>query len=283
MRTGRAKRKSKIERELEAHNKSPKTESPPEQKFDFDDGMYAVRKTRNVAKNLKKLAKNEELSPPRTQNVRSLMLEQFNPERERKTYYPEGSAELNSVSPEKRARYNQEFGSLDEEEEDINSEAFATSRYESRSPERQSSLRRFREQGHTLMLASQFLQDAGRKAAWKDREHQKGKSTSGTVCVLSLNPQSPTARINQLLEQLRYDPRPSRREILKAQGVQKPSFYAAKTTQSSRDYSYRLENGTFVFTPTAADFTNFTKFLEGVEEIAGRENGVVKIIVPQRW
>lgn len=58
---------------------------------------------------------------------------------------------------------------------------------------------------------------------------------------------------------------------------------SAKDTRKSREGLYHMDNGLFVFSPTAVEFTNFTNFLQEAEEIAGREHGVVKVIVPTEW
>ncbi|KAI9707331.1 MAG: hypothetical protein M1836_000291 [Candelina mexicana] len=46
-------------------------------------------------------------------------------------------------------------------------------------------------------------------------------------------------------------------------------------------YNVSRENGLYVFTPTLKVYRDFSRFLARVEEIAGREYGVVKIIVPK--
>ncbi|KAI9790414.1 MAG: hypothetical protein M1835_000989 [Candelina submexicana] len=46
-------------------------------------------------------------------------------------------------------------------------------------------------------------------------------------------------------------------------------------------YNVSRENGLYVFAPTLKVYRDFSRFLARVEEIAGREYGVVKIIVPK--
>jgi len=41
-----------------------------------------------------------------------------------------------------------------------------------------------------------------------------------------------------------------------------------------------MKSGIHVFEPTCAEFNDFVTFLKVVEEIAGREAGVVKVVVP---
>ncbi len=48
-------------------------------------------------------------------------------------------------------------------------------------------------------------------------------------------------------------------------------------------YNLSMEDGLYVFSPTEAIFQDFTQFLEGVENIAGRVKGVVKVVVPKGW
>lgn len=44
-----------------------------------------------------------------------------------------------------------------------------------------------------------------------------------------------------------------------------------------------MEQGLYVFSPTEAVFRDFAQFLEGVEKIAGRLKGVVKVVIPKVW
>lgn len=48
-------------------------------------------------------------------------------------------------------------------------------------------------------------------------------------------------------------------------------------------YNLSVEQGLYVFSPTAGIFREFSKFLECVENIAGRVKGVVKVVVPDVW
>lgn len=48
-------------------------------------------------------------------------------------------------------------------------------------------------------------------------------------------------------------------------------------------FNLSMEKGLHVFSPTANVFEDFPTFLEAVEEIAGREHGVIKVIVPKEW
>lgn len=45
-------------------------------------------------------------------------------------------------------------------------------------------------------------------------------------------------------------------------------------------FDFEVIDGVYVFRPTVVDFVDFEIFLKKVEEIAGREMGVVKVIVP---
>lgn len=44
--------------------------------------------------------------------------------------------------------------------------------------------------------------------------------------------------------------------------------------------AFYMEQGLHIFTPARAEFSDFERFLGDVEEVAGRETGVVKVIVP---
>ena len=48
-------------------------------------------------------------------------------------------------------------------------------------------------------------------------------------------------------------------------------------------YNFHMDSGTFTFTPTLEIFSNFAAFLAVVEEVAGREEGCVKVIVPHGY
>ena len=49
------------------------------------------------------------------------------------------------------------------------------------------------------------------------------------------------------------------------------------------DFNLSMENGTFVFSPTKSVLEDFPRFLEVVENVAGREQGVVKVVIPFQW
>ncbi|KAI9724726.1 MAG: hypothetical protein M1812_000001 [Candelaria pacifica] len=60
------------------------------------------------------------------------------------------------------------------------------------------------------------------------------------------------------------------------------SDYTRKLLETIPDgYNVSRENGLYVFSPTLKVYQDFPRFLAKVEEIAGREHGVVKIIVPK--
>ena len=48
-------------------------------------------------------------------------------------------------------------------------------------------------------------------------------------------------------------------------------------------FNFCMDKGLHVFSPTASVFKDFATFLGTVEEIAGREYGVVKVVVPKQW
>ena len=91
-----------------------------------------------------------------------------------------------------------------------------------------------------------------------------------------------TARINELLKAPRYSPHPSQREM-EAQGRKKPAYHATAETPEGIKGAFHMEGGVYVFTPTADAFLDFGSFLKNVEEVAGRELGVVKVIIPSKW
>ena len=91
-----------------------------------------------------------------------------------------------------------------------------------------------------------------------------------------------TERINDLVISARYNPRPSQQEI-GAQGRKKPAYHVTAEVPERLEGAFHMEKGLYVFTPAAAAFYDFGRFLKDVEEIAGRKMGVVKVIVPPEW
>ena len=47
------------------------------------------------------------------------------------------------------------------------------------------------------------------------------------------------------------------------------------------DYGLTIQDGLHIFRPTADVLNDFENFLQRAEDIAGRETGVVKVIVPR--
>ena len=47
--------------------------------------------------------------------------------------------------------------------------------------------------------------------------------------------------------------------------------------------AFHMEQGFRIFTPTATAFSGFIRFLRGVEEVADREAGVAKVVIPSQW
>ena len=62
---------------------------------------------------------------------------------------------------------------------------------------------------------------------------------------------------------------------------QQPAYQALVDIPAG--YNFHMDRGTATFTPTLEVFGNFAAFLAVVEEVAGRENGCVKVIVPQGY
>lgn len=171
------KKKTKLERELEAHNESSELEAMTENAFNFDDEVFAVRKTRNVVKCLEKLANNEDLPPRPTQNLRNLMMEQFNPKQEQNLRLSEGRAGAISLAPRKGTRYIRRAVSVDEQEEKDGSESniFEDHRCRADTLDPALSSSRLKKQNSKPALIGDIVQDTGRRAAWKEWDHQKGK------------------------------------------------------------------------------------------------------------
>ena len=68
-----------------------------------------------------------------------------------------------------------------------------------------------------------------------------------------------------------------------AQSSRKPAYRVTPESPEGFQGPSHVVEGLHVFSPTAADFSHFKHFLEAVEEVAGRELGVVKVIVPSEW
>lgn len=88
-----------------------------------------------------------------------------------------------------------------------------------------------------------------------------------------------TERINELVNTPRYKPNPTPNELA-AHAHKKPPHVDIEEVQKIFGREFYLENGVYVFTPAASAFIDFCRFLKDIEEIAGREMGVVKVIVP---
>ena len=85
-----------------------------------------------------------------------------------------------------------------------------------------------------------------------------------------------TEQVNALLETPRYAVSPVR--TLSNQAEQ-PAYQPLIDIPDG--YNFHMDNGTVTFAPTLEVFRDFGPFLSVVEEIAGRKNGCVKIIVPE--
>lgn len=180
----KTKRRLKLERELKAYNESPEPETQIENPFNLDDDVCAVRNTRYVAKCLKKLANNEELPLLPTQNVRVLMMEQYNPDRELKSSLSEGRIGNISLIRRKRGRRTKRTDYLDEEEEgeeeELDSDIIENSKYRKTAIKRTSSTPPDGKQGYTALPASELILDAGRRAATVGMNASGGQTSPRT-------------------------------------------------------------------------------------------------------
>ncbi len=89
-------------------------------------------------------------------------------------------------------------------------------------------------------------------------------------------------RIIKLVKSPGYHPRPTEQELAE-QARKKPAYHETVQLPDGIHDAFHMEQGVHVFTPTAAVFLDFGRFLRDVEEIAGRKMGVVKVIVPSEW
>ena len=89
-------------------------------------------------------------------------------------------------------------------------------------------------------------------------------------------------RTIELVKSPGYHPRPTEQELA-AQARKKPAYHETAELPDGIYDAFHMEQGVHVFTPTAAVFLEFGRFLKDVEEIAGRKMGVVKVIVPSEW
>lgn len=76
------------------------------------------------------------------------------------------------------------------------------------------------------------------------------------------------------------DKRPARSSFARKLPKYHPTV---KVPEGYGDSCMDVTDGVYVFKPSAETFEDFAKFLITVEEIAGREQGVVKAVVPQEW
>ena len=68
-----------------------------------------------------------------------------------------------------------------------------------------------------------------------------------------------------------------------AQGRRRPAYHVRAETSEDFQGAFHMEQGLRIFTPTATAFSDFTRFLRGVEDVAGRKVGVVKVVIPSQW
>ena len=130
--------------------------------------------TRNVRRSLSKLAKNEEVPPARTQNLRSLMKDQFNANRDKEVYFSEGGSGFARPAPD--AVCKQEF------RKPRNGNELANDPHDSRGCLRQeltSTCMRKRDTSFVSMpmVNSRLIQDIGAENACSDWANQKRESS----------------------------------------------------------------------------------------------------------
>lgn len=236
--------------------------------------------TRNVRKSLSKLAKNEEVPPARTQNL-NLMKDQFNANRDKKVYFSEGSSGFATPAPD--ALGMQEVG------KPRNGNKLANDPHGSRGCLRQEFTSAYMRKRDTSCVSMpiancHLIQDIGAENTSTDWANQKRESSPvyhvASMLILSLR----TERINELLAQPQYGLRPLKqgsRDADMAKRISKtPGYFPTRATPED---NYHMDSGVYVFTPPPADFMDFGNFLKMVEELAGREVGIVKVVVPREW
>lgn len=86
------RKRSRMIQELESHNDDPEKRGPATPMFGLDSPNGGLHLTRGAKKDLAKLAANLTPSPKKNQNLRKLILDQFNPRRSRKVFVNDGSS-----------------------------------------------------------------------------------------------------------------------------------------------------------------------------------------------
>ena len=89
------------------------------------------------------------------------------------------------------------------------------------------------------------------------------------------------ARINTLLSTPCYSASPTTLESANSMSGEPPCYL--NPSKIPKDYNLSMEQGLHVFSPTRRVFEDFPNFLEIVENLAGRQCGVVKVVVPNGW
>ena len=144
----------------------------PETPFDFDDDKGRIRMTRNVRKSLDKLAKNQEPSPTKNQNLGRLMLDQFNADRDKKIYFSEVNSDFGKPAP-----YASQGRQLhrSSNENDLSNEPSIGCRSVRQQPTPTSTRRSSTSTMSSQMPNSVFIQDIAAENACREWERQKSQ------------------------------------------------------------------------------------------------------------
>ena len=287
-------RRSLLLREIEAHNQSPEPESNLEVEvlYHLEDHWGNVPLTRSVRQKLVDVVKGEPSTPRKNLNFNKLMLAEFSGVKKgTKTFYAEGSSNFEPSSHQRQQGVRRDLSSGNEEDDE--EEAIPG-------------------QVRNTVGNSQRDHKSAAELAWMRRGYQQGQSAyfffSSAKVKLSgyLPPRAPKQifppplqqftqltdftmaeerRIIELVKTPGYHPHLSQQDI-DEEARKNPAYHVTPVIPEGFQrflHAFHIEQGLYVFTPTAADFLDFARFLKNVEEIAGREMGVVKVILPSEW
>ncbi len=101
------------------------------------------------------------------------------------------------------------------------------------------------------------------------------------VIEATLIPICCTGQITDMLSKAQYTVSAGAHDPQALNLAETPAYLAGGEVPDG--FNLVMDKGLHVFSPTANVFKEFTTFLETVEAIAGREHGVVKVIVPKEW
>ena len=228
-----------------------------------------VKLTRSQARALNLAAQNKPQDSRKMLDLKVLMEEQLRPVRYQKTYY-----QANEKTPQK----------IHKRSEGLAGGVKNSPLVEVNMTDRQ------RREAQGLYISNKMIdwQNAMASEDWDkwDSRKSKCKPRLRVRCSASSSSKEPIlkpeiAQTTTLLSMPRYSAPPTTQDMgTSSPGKTAAYLYGCKVPD---DYNLSMDQGLHIFSPTKSVFEDFPSFLEVVEEVAGREHGVVKVVVPKEW